>query len=413
MVAHGDDETGAARLARAAGLGALVLLFLWLAVAASLDGVLATRAPAVVLRWAPWSSAAKVAMGNALVSNGQGATPAQVAQATRYAQQALNRAPSSAAAARVLGLATLMGGHEGQGRAAMTYAEQMSRRDLATELYWIESEVARGNIHAALHHYDVAMRTTVKSRELLGNVVITAASEAPVARELALLLASRPNWWPEFYQRLMGQGENADSLLLIARAMRFDARDPNQTQFIAMALKRMIQLGAYDRADALYRQAARTGGQPIRDGGFDGPNRLQPFDWDLSDEPTHMAIVETRPGWRGGNVLTVTGTENDIVARQLLLLPPGRYQLRALTANVRQETETRPVLAVTCVSGAGLTALPFAAAGATPAPVRGGFTVPARDCPAQWLFIRNTPSFDPVENDPWIDSIAIGRVAAR
>ncbi|MEG8026196.1 hypothetical protein QP162_20820 [Sphingomonas aurantiaca] len=67
--------------------------------------------------------------------------------------------------------------------------------------------MTRGDIRAALHHYDVAMSVPVKSRAMLGNILIAASAEPNVATELAKLLKTQPRWLPEFYQRLMGQGK--------------------------------------------------------------------------------------------------------------------------------------------------------------------------------------------------------------
>ena len=230
-----------------------------------------------------------------------------------------------------------------------------------------------------------------------------------VATELARLLATQPRWLPEFYQRLMGQGDNPATLLHIARTMDFDARNPDQAPFVAMALARLVALGGYREAQALYRHAMGGADETVRNGGFERPNLLQPFDWTIAGEPTFSGIVETSAGWTGGNVLTVTGTEAADVARQLMLLPPGRYRLDALSANVRQERETRPVMTISCSTNRTvLASLLFSPAGTTPAAMETGFTVPA-NCSAQWLTIRNTPSFDPVDNDPWIDRITVRR----
>jgi hypothetical protein len=395
--------------------GAIVLLLLfvaWFATATAISGVLPNRAPAVTLQWAPWSTAARIALSNAMIGDVQSAPPAVTIRARTLAQQALDRSPVQAAAARLIGLGDLLTADEAGSRKAFAYAERLSRRDLPTELYWIETNVSRGDIPGALHHYDIAMRTSVQSRVTLGNILIAAAAQPGVATELTRLLKTQPRWLPEFYQRLMGQGENPVTLHSIARAMAFDGRDPRQAPFVAMALQRLVVLGAYAEAQDLYRRSLHTPATTVRNAGFEQPNRLQPFDWTISDDPSHTGVVETRAGWSGGNVLTVTGAEASDVARQLLLLTPGRYTLRALTANVRAAPETRPLVTIACANGATVATVPFAAAEARPAMMAGSFTVPA-DCPAQWLAIRNTPSFDPVDSDPWIDNIVVQRAGAQ
>lgn len=384
---------------------------LWLATSTSIDGVLATRAPALVLKWAPWSSIARITLSNAELNTGQAVSRSVLIHARTLAQQALDRSPIQSAAAGAIGLSDLVAGNEANARSAFAYAERLSRRDLPTQIYWIETSVAHGDVHGALRHYDVAMRVSVASRAMLGNIVIAASAQPQVATELAKVLRMRPLWLPEFYQRLMGQGDNPTSLLHIASTMGFDARNPAQAPFVSMTLNRLVALGAYRDAQILYERSIGEPDEAIRNGGFERPNRLQPFDWTVAGEPTYSGIIETRAGWPGDNVLTVTGTEANDVARQLLLLAPGRYRLDAKTANVRQEPETRPRLNITCVSGQKIVAsIPFAPAGTSPASMTGQFVVPA-NCPAQWLTLRNTPAFDPVESEPWIDDITVRRTA--
>jgi len=373
------------------------------------------------LRWAPWSSQAKIVESTALATGTSAATatatgsgttadPATITKARTLAQQALERSPVQASAARAIGVAALSAQDNATAGRAFTYAARLSRRDLPTELYWIESNVTRGDIRAALHHYNIAMSVSVKSRAMLGNILIAASAEPNVANELAKLLKTQPRWLPEFYQRLMGQGENPATLSHIANVMAFDARDPGQAPFVSMALNRLVALGAYDNARALYRRSVGGADETVRNASFERSNHLQPFDWIIASEPTYSGIIETRGGWPHGNVLTVTGTEANDVARQLLLLVPGQYRLSADTANVRQERETRPLLTISCVSdNRAVMSAPFAAAGAKPAAMQGMFTVPA-NCPAQWIAIRNTPSFDPVDSDPWIDRIVVQRI---
>ena len=406
-------------------VGLVLIVLLWLSVAVSFEGVFARRDPVVALRWAPWSAQAKIVQSTALATDtatdtagsaatatgaGTAADPATIAKARTLAQQALDRSPVQASAARAIGVAALSARDNATAGRAFTYAARLSRRDLPTELYWIESNVTRGDIRAALHHYDVAMSVSVKSRAMLGNILIAASAEPNVATELAKLLKTQPRWLPEFYQRLMGQGENPATLAHIANVMAFDGRDPGQAPFVSMTLNRLVALGAYGEARTLYRRSVGGADETVRNASFERANTLQPFDWIIASEPTYSGIIETRTGWPHGNVLTIAGTEANDVARQLLLLVPGQYRLSADTANVRQERETRPLLTINCVSdNRAVMSAPFAAAGAKPAAMQAMFTVPA-NCPAQWIAIRNTPSFDPVDSDPWIDRIVVQRI---
>ncbi|MEG8026197.1 hypothetical protein QP162_20825 [Sphingomonas aurantiaca] len=134
-------------------VGLVLIVLLWLSVAVSFEGVFARRDPVVALRWAPWSAQAKIVQSTALATDtatdtagsaatatgaGTAADPATIAKARTLAQQALDRSPVQASAARAIGVAALSARDNATAGRAFTYAARLSRRDLPTELYWIE-----------------------------------------------------------------------------------------------------------------------------------------------------------------------------------------------------------------------------------------------------------------------------------
>ncbi|KQN00006.1 hypothetical protein [Sphingomonas sp. Leaf25] len=383
---------------------ALLLLLGWLSLAVTVDQVLGRSVPGIAARWAPWAAGWRIQSATHKLIDGN-PTPALRAQAAAESRAAINRAPLRAAAARLLGTTQLLEGSQAVG--AYRYAHRLSRRDLPTQLYLIETKVAANDVAGALRHYDIAMRTNVTSRAMLGDILINASDTPEIAQALGRLLATRPAWLPEFYQRFAAQAKNPAAILIVAGALDFRGDRDEDAEFITMALERLVQLGAVGDAEHYYQRVTRTTDRIalIRNGGFERPNRFQPFDWIIASEPTHSGIVERRPNARGV-ALTLTGNESHAIARQLLVLHPGRYRITATVGNVPQAVEERPKLVLSCQSGAAIATLPFAAVGEKPRRLEAGFTVP-QGCEAQWLDIVNTPAFDGEPADPWIDDIGI------
>lgn len=403
--AESDRSSARARGPVRTGLTiALLVLLGWLSIAVSVEQVLGRSMPSIAARWAPWAAGWRIQSVTQKLLDGN-PPRALRAQAEGQSRAAINRAPLRAAAARLLGATQLLNGDRAV--AAYSYAHRLSRRDLPTELYLIETRVAANDVAGALRHYDIAMRTNVTSRAMLGDILINASDTPEIAQALGRLLATHPAWLPEFYQRLTSQAKNPAAIMIIVGALDFRGDRDGDAEFITMALERLVQLGAVGDAEHYYQRVTRTTDRAalIRNGGFERPNRFQPFDWIIASEPTHSGIVERRPDAQGV-ALTLTGNESHAIARQLLVLHPGRYRVTATVGNVPRAVEERPKLVLSCRSGAAIATLPFAAADEKPRRFEAGFTVP-QGCEAQWLDIVNTPAFDGQPADPWIDDIGI------
>jgi len=153
-----------------------------------------------------------------------------------------------------------------------------------------------------------------------------------------------------------------------------------------------------------------TGDLALRNGGFEAPNRFAPFDWSIASEPGYTGIIERRSD-APGTVLTLGGSESGEIARQLLVLRPGRYQISFVSANIPQAIEERPKITLKCLSGISVMSMPFSAASDTARKTLATFTVPESGCSAQWIGVQSAASFDSPPSLPWIDSITITRGA--
>ncbi len=392
------------------------LLLGWMVVATTMDRVFARRSPAIALKWNPDSTDANNRLADGMLQSGN---PAHVAKrVTALAERSIRRQPVNPAAARLLGVAAAANGQERHAQKLMQYAEAMSRRDLPTQLWLIETSVTQGNVLNALRHYDRAMKTSVSGRTILFPILISAAADRAIWEPLVGVLVDRPQWWRPFVVQLVPASTSPEALYTIARRMGLDhgpGADPALVQAIE---RRLVDLGAVARAADLYNRAhglLSGSGAPLRNGGFDRPGGWDPFDWNLIDEPDLAAVRQPSPLPGGGNALFLTannGRGGDVAA-QLVMLPVGHHLVRATIGGVSGDPLARPRFLIRCANDSReLLSVPFPAAEENGIPWTATFTVPT-GCNAQRIVLQANSSLEPSDAAPWIDAIAIRPAGER
>ncbi|MBX9860456.1 MAG: hypothetical protein K2Y20_12835 [Sphingomonas sp.] len=123
------------------------------------------------------------------------------ATAMSLAKMALRREPGSATAARVIGFVKLADGDVRGALQALNYAHELTRRDLAAELWLVEYAVQRGDARKALNHMDAAASTNVEIRPTLFPIMASAIADPRLAPPMTDMLARKPQWLYEFLLR--------------------------------------------------------------------------------------------------------------------------------------------------------------------------------------------------------------------
>lgn len=384
----------------------------WFLMAVTIDRVFARRQPAVALLWNPGSADANVRMADLLLQGKD--IVAVLPQVADAAYRSLRRQPVNPGAARLLAITVAAHGDAGRGERLARYAEAMSRRDLATQLWLIEAAVQRSDIPTALAHYDRAMRTSVQGRTVLFPVLTSAAANPAIWVPLADILAKRPQWWRSFVEQFVPQSVSPDALYTFARKTRIDRPGSADPALLQAIEKRLVDLGAYRTASDLFNRAhglAPNAPVLLRNGGFEQPGGWDPFEWNLQDDPDLSAIRQPSGRTSDGNALYLTavnGRSGD-VATQLLMLAPGSYGISATIGAVGGEALAIPQLIVQCANGGReLIAARFPVSPENGRPWHGRFAIPA-GCPAQRIIIRVASALEPTDTVPWIDNIAIRR----
>ncbi len=343
-----------------------------------------TRAPSVAARWGTGAAATSAAQANSLAQ--PGASPTALIRAERLASNALSREPASVPAVRALGQIAGLRGDLPRASRIFRYSEQLSRRDLLTQMWLIEERVRRDDIPGALTHYDRALRTVGSARAILFPVMISAMSTPEIARAAQRLMAARTAWGPDFLS-VMAQTPTASSDALGQLTVSAQLR-PNlaaERDALVAVLGRLVASGRYAAAQTVWTRALGVRDQPaVRGGDFETEPLLPPFDWSFANTGNLSATRE--PGGTGTVLVlrAVNGGSGEF-ARQLLTLQPGGYRIALITSGASADRIARAAVAVTCASGNGeLLRLPLSTTAR--ARLESSFTVPP-GCEAQMLTI--------------------------
>lgn len=302
-------------------------------------------------------------------------------RAKRLALRAFKADPTLVSALAVLGLDAQLAGCTYQARRLFGLSQRLSRRDLATQLWFIEDEVSKGNILGALRHYDIALRTKRDSSSILFPVLASAASDPTVRTATVGLLAAEPIWAQDF---LIFVAQSAPDVATAGKLITAAERGniPISDGVRAIVGDRLIAQGDFDSAWNVYTANGTHKSELIRDPEFRRPLSLpSAFDWRLTNE----VGIATSVLDSGGLEFSVASGSGGRIARQLLSLPQGRYVLTSV-GNAEVSQERQPYWTITCAKGAVVLRGLLQTEG-------GQSFVVGPSCNAQWLDL-NSPTND-------------------
>lgn len=361
--------------------------------------------PAAALALAPFDSRALSAEAERILAAAQDA-PAR-ARAGDLARRALRRDPTNVSALATLGFLAAFDSDPRQVERLFDQAQKLSRRDLRTQIWFVESAVARGDVVGALRHYDIALRTTRSARDTLFPILSAAIAQPQVRVAAASTLASRPVWSDAFLYHVAISGP--DPVATADLFFRLDrAAYPIDPETRVALVRRLVSAKEYDIAWARY---AAMNGRATRTG-LRAPDFRQlaamvtPFDWVVGGEG---GLSATLPDQRATGLDVQAGpSSGGVAATQLELLRPGRYRLAGRVRGVSASLKERPYWTLSCVGGsaAQLGRVPLPTSGEISVAYGGAVEVPI-GCPAQLLQLV-VPADDDIEGVAMVvESVAI------
>lgn len=374
----------------------------------SVAGIFRDRSPVIALAFAPFDAGARAVHAQRELRAAR--TQADLRRANSLSLDAIERDSTNVGALRTLGLVADRRGDLGVARRVFTQVQLLSRRDRLSHIWLIGDYERRGDVEGMVRQFDIALRTSTRSRSLLFPALVSATADPRVVAPLARTLAGRPEWWLEFMGELAESGPVPRTTTALAVRL-LDPSDPEQRRVIERLLNRLTDAEEYDLAWQVYSRASGRQSTPalVRNGGFEAADRYAPFDWIMASDTELAARREGRPDGRGNalSLVAYNGRSGDI-ARQLLRLPPGAYQLRFEVGGVPGDVLDRPRVRVVCAGEAGreLASVRPNAATVNPTVLGSRFAV-GSGCAWQWLTIFLSGNGPAPETNPWIDNLTI------
>ena len=334
--------------------------------------------------------------GNWGLKQQSGNAPDSRKRARQIALAAFNADPTEVSSLVILGLDAQLAGHVEQARRLFGLSERLSRRDLVTQLWFIEDEVSKDNILGALRHYDIALRTKRDASGILFPVLASAASDSTVRSAIVRMLAAEPIWTQDFliYAAQSAPDVGAAARLIVAAERGKVAISDGVRAIIG---DRLIRKNDFAAAWSVYTaEGARPSEQLVRDPEFRRPLSLpSAFDWRLANE----VGISTSVADGGGLEFSVAGGSGGRIARQLLMLPKGRYVFTSV-GKVEVSQDREPYWTMTCAQGSMLFRAAIGGQG------NDSFVV-GPNCQAQWLDLHSPTNDNAVELTGNVTSISV------
>ncbi|VXD00905.1 conserved hypothetical protein [Sphingomonas sp. 8AM] len=328
------------------------------------------------------SNNARVLTARADALIGDGSSSSGWRRAAAYARRALLRDPLSASAAATLGFEAGLRGDDAAAHRAFGYSGTLSRREFKTHLWANEYAVSRGDIHEALHQYDLALRTSRLAPDVLFPVLANAIADEPIRKELIPKLRAGREWGPAFLNFAAISAPNHRAVAILFRDLT-----SRGVKLPAGAEASLLGALVHDRDFAtarIYLRATGNASDVTRYPRFAGnPAVPSPFDWNPQNDVGLSSSIQSS---REGGLLVfsaVTGMGGGVV-RQLHLLPPGRYTIFSRLTSLTP-AQSVPAWSVQCADGAEIARFRLKLVTPDASPTAEGTFQVDPGCTAQWL----------------------------
>ncbi|WP_144037356.1 hypothetical protein [Sphingomonas sp. TZW2008] len=310
----------------------------------------------------------------------------------RLARQALQQDPTTVKAVAALGFQAQERGNVPGARRLFAYADRLSRRHILTRLWAIEDAVARNDVPSVLRQYDVALRTSKKTPDILFPPLANAISDATVRDGAVATLARKPIWAPAFVAYVAASGNDPKAVADLLRRINHlgVTVTPEAT---AVVINRLIGSGSIAAAWQYYaamRPNADRGRSrdPQFTANLDHPSL---FDWVTANESGMSTSIQR--GTKGGVFdFAVSSGNGGMLLQQLQLLLPGTYRLTGHSSGIEQPDSALPYWVLSCPGRRELGRVIIPSSRRNNGTFTGQFVVPA-GCSPQTLALVARPSY--------------------
>ncbi|MCW1383257.1 copper resistance protein CopC [Novosphingobium sp. KCTC 2891] len=272
-------------------------------------------------------------------------------RALALARKAVARTPIEPGSAAVLG-AALYAKDDGPGAdQAFRVAAQMGWRVPLTQFYWLDASLAVSDYRNAAVRLDALLRqepALLSNRRLLDPLERTPEGRAAMAERLA----ERPDWLQPYLSNL--RDTPTDILALRGQVLRDMARQGTVLgcEAVSPMIEQLIAREAYGDAQATWKaQCPGTAGTLVSDGNLAHAQLTQTsasLSWMFLGRAGLSLMLEKAKG--PAQVVAAEGKLDRprSFMRQLMLLQPGRYEVRWRATGEDGKPSSRIVAALSC-----------------------------------------------------------------
>ncbi len=245
-----------------------------------------------------------------------------------WARKGFAMEPTDPNAVRMAALVFDVNGDRIRARKLMRSISSLTKRDRITNIWLVEDYGRLGDVEQILYNYDITLRTSKPSVDVLIPVMASALQQDEFIAPFVSLLQKKPPWAPRFWMRAV---QVQPSLINVAR-LRKEVHNnglPVEGRFDATLVRELVEAGQISAARSL---VARIGegqgsGELVRNPNFTRKGSLAPIDWQLASEGEYSAHIDAE---KNQMIASAIPDSNGRFARQLIALEPGSYLLKVV-----------------------------------------------------------------------------------
>ena len=282
---------------------------------------------------------------------------------------------------------------------AFRAAEMRDSRSLPARYFLADLYLRSGDLRHGLEQFGALARLAPNATGAVAPFVANFAADRRNWPQLRQLFRSDPKLEGAALVALAQDPDNADLIMALASP---DQRTASSS-WAGPLLNGLVQRGQYAEARRIWARLAGVNLTPnllLNNPEFRSTGSQSPFDWQLTS--SGLGLAEAQPG--GRLHLLYYGQDNGVLARQLVVLQPGRYRLSNQMLGGGSHPEALSWVVQCTTASAPLGSMRVAET------ARHGFVfeVPS-GCPAAWLQLTGNAADLPQQTDVTMSALRLTR----
>lgn len=322
---------------------------------------------------------------------------------------ALDKQPLAAEPFMLGALDALIRKQPAQAEALLVEGRRRNPRSRLIRLLLLDRYLQTGRAGDAALEIGALTRLISRAADVLVPELARMAAQPKQRQALTIALRQDPVLRNSVLRHLAEKGADPDMIMELAGPTNREAPAAADS-WQAVLIDRLAARGDTARAYRLWlslgggRGDAKAKG--LYDGAFQGLPGAPPFNWQFLS--TADGVAERVAGQ--GLQVTYYGRQTTEMARQLLMLQPGRYRLQFRAEGDASGEGSKVAWQVSCHPGSSsLMEFPITNVKSNSRMLQTEFVVPQSGCPSQWLILTGLPAEFPAEQTVEIRDLQIAR----